>query len=161
MDLPFAGHTLKSVYVEYTAMLEFGDCGLTLETEFSLETAHGSFRLDPDNFLDENFNHLSRLAGVAVTAASSDDETGDLEIEFANGARITTGPHADYEAWNVACGGTGGLKVVCLPSGGVMTWSPVAPEPVRRARTMRIRLRRRSRPVSLKPPDSGGRHTRA
>lgn len=123
-SLPFAGQTLESVYVEYGAYLEFRECTLTFGTEFSLETSEGGFRLDPDNYLDENFNQLSRLAGVVVTAASY-DETGDLKIEFANGARITTGPYAGSEAWNLACGDSNGLKIVCLPSGGLAIWDAI------------------------------------
>jgi hypothetical protein len=130
VDLGLAGRTLESMLIEYTAILDFagGHC-LTLESPFTMTTPAFELRLDPARYLeqDEDFDQLRRLVGVVVTAAAY-DESGDLELRFADDAAvIRSGPSSEYEAWNFA--GANGFLVVCLPGGGVTTWSPRADAP--------------------------------
>ena len=55
------------------------------------------------------------LASVAV------DESGRLELMFASGASVVVGPDAQYEAWTYA-GSHDGVKIICLPGGGLATF---------------------------------------
>jgi hypothetical protein len=43
-----------------------------------------------------------------------------LAVAFDDGARIIVQPDPDYEAWNVT--GRHGMRIVCLPGGGLATW---------------------------------------
>jgi len=45
---------------------------------------------------------------------------GRLEIDFAEGGKLTVMPDHAYEAWDVA--GARWLRIVCLPGGGLETW---------------------------------------
>jgi hypothetical protein len=79
----------------------------------------------PDRALEMSYTaaqgNSQRLVGVVVTAAAY-DESGSLELRFADDAAvIRSGPSSEYEAWNFA--GANGFLVVCLPDGGVTTWS--------------------------------------
>lgn len=88
-----------------------------------MTTAAGDeFRLSPSYYLeeDEDFDRVRRLVGVAVTVAVY-DESGNLEMRFADGTVIRSGPGSGCEVWNYA--GPNGVKIICLPSGGLMTFS--------------------------------------
>lgn len=122
MDLGFRGHTLVSVKVNYSAILEFsGKYFLTLESPFTLHTSTGVQELSPEPDSADRFAPIEALVGVEITRAEC-NETGNLEVFFANGTVIRSRPHGDYEPWNVA--GPRGFKVVCMPSGGLSVWDP-------------------------------------
>jgi hypothetical protein len=122
MDLGFRGQKLLFVKVDYSVILEFSDkYFVTLECPFSLRTPEGTRQLSPETDPDENFAPIRELIGVDVTRSSADD-SGILEITFANDVTIHSEPDGSYEAWNVA--GPRGMKVVSMPSGGLTTWSP-------------------------------------
>ncbi len=49
------------------------------------------------------------------------EDSGLLGLTFTNGATVRVGPDGDYEAWTYA-GDQDGVKVICLPGGGLTTF---------------------------------------
>ena len=124
MDLGFAGQKLTGHDVGFTVRLEFsGGYEVRVETAFTVGTTHGDHPVVPGEDDDAVATVVNSLAGRVVTVATADD-AGGLRIDFDGGFRVFAEADPDYEAWTVA--GPGGMKVVCLPGGGLSVWSPPA-----------------------------------
>jgi hypothetical protein len=122
MDLGLIGQKIVAAEFGYTVSLEFsGGFEVRVETGFILRAHDGERRVVPGEDAGAGAARLGDLTGQVATAAIADD-TGTLRMELDGGTRLLVEPDPAYEAWTLA--GPGGLKVVCLPGGGLSVWSP-------------------------------------
>jgi Family of unknown function (DUF6188) len=124
MDLGFAGQKVTATEFGYAVRVAFsGGYEIAIEVGFTLRTSDGDHRITPGENAQRDAALLDELIGqVAILAAAGDD--GGLRVDLDGGAGLLAGADPDYEAWTFA--GPGGMKVVCLPGGGLSVWSPQA-----------------------------------
>lgn len=118
--LPLAGQAISRVTFDHAVSFLSGDMVLRIETPFELHTSAGPpATVDPEDAATQ----ATALVGLfRATIESADvEEDGTLRLGISDGRAIVVRPDDDYEAWTFA--GAEGEQVVCLPGGGVTTWS--------------------------------------
>lgn len=118
--LPLVGQAISRVTFDHAVSFLSGDMVLRIETSFELHTsARPPATVDPEDAAA----HATALVGWfgATIERAEVDEDGTLHLGVSEGRGIVVRPDDDYEAWTFA--GAEGEHVVCLPGGGVTTWS--------------------------------------
>jgi hypothetical protein len=93
---------------------------------FLLKEGEREQQLSPDNL-----GHLRVALGVlgkTVEEAVAYQSNGTLEVSFTDETMLVVPPHPLYEAWDLYSSTSHqGLKIVCLPGGGLAVWHPEPP----------------------------------
>lgn len=121
VQLPMAGQEVSRVCFDWAITLEFLDgfpeTSIRIGGKIRLQVGTEEVEIDPE---------VSASAGRAVVlvrkraAAGIALRDGTLRIVFSDGTKIAASPSSPYEAWELSA--SNGLKLVCLPSGGLAVW---------------------------------------
>lgn len=123
VDLRLAGRTVSRCYVDDAfgiQLLEDGpEVDLRLGGPFVVGDGITEWRAHAETMsnLDKALAIVHRTLTRAVARAD-----GTLAIELSGGLTIRVPPNPPYESWTLAS--ADGMKVVCLPSGGLAIWGP-------------------------------------
>jgi hypothetical protein len=97
---------------------------LRIETDSSIEVSkNGLVSFDPENSGLVADKLLQLLSAEILDAQATD--SGWLRLLFEGDVSLVTGPHGDYEAWEIV--GAGGKRVVCMPGGELAIWQGDSP----------------------------------
>ncbi|MEU4625024.1 DUF6188 family protein [Actinoplanes sp. NPDC023801] len=116
LDL-LVGRKLEYVWLGHAVVLGFsGGCQVLIEAVAHLDGPVGQADVEPgDDPSDVVATLLSDVVGAAVMR-----ETGELEIIFTSGSRLSVDADAEAESWAVT--GPDGLLIVCLAHGEIAVW---------------------------------------
>jgi Family of unknown function (DUF6188) len=119
-EAAFSGQSLTRVYFDYAiTFITSGGGEFRFANTLTVTAPHGeAINVDPEApgraaetvlaLLHEPIKHVSL------------DEAGILELTFASGASVRVGPDDRYEGWTYA--GDDGVKIICMPGGGLTTF---------------------------------------
>lgn len=122
MDLSIEGETVVRVcFDEALTFLTDGGFELRIETSAAIETSSENMMLEP------GVPGASAIPVLGFVGSRIDRgevlESGVLKIFFSSDSGLTVSPDANFEAWELV--GPRGMRVVCLPGGGIAEWSDV------------------------------------
>lgn len=116
MKIDLAGEALTRVLPGYAVILEFsGSHSVKIESLMSVHGTVGLVMFDPERGTKRDFAHLDALVGAAASRLYLNEESGQLNLVFADGRRIIVDRDEQYEAWTYS--GPRRHLVVCLPGG--------------------------------------------
>jgi Family of unknown function (DUF6188) len=129
VDLGFlSGATItRVIFDQYAAgfVMDLGPAGGTydwyVEQEFEFHAADAVATLRPDD--RSSIIRLIAVLGQSVEEAKVDQQ-GHLQFKLTGGIGIECGHDDMYEAWKLE--GPRAFLVVCLPGGGLATWTSEA-----------------------------------
>ena len=120
MNLEIDGETVEQVKFDYAiSILASNHSEIRIESLLSVRSPTGPLvTVNPEHVgasaeLMVSFLHTTIVRCEAL-------ETGELTLDFDNGARITVDVDADYEAWTFRA--PDGRIAVARPGGGLTTW---------------------------------------
>ena len=91
-----------------------------IESGFKYWRAGVEYALDPAQ--PTALGPVLGMCGAEIDEAIA-NKSGELIVTFRGGSTIVVPPHPECEAWN--CVGENGLRVVCIPDGGLAIWKPL------------------------------------
>lgn len=148
-SIPLIGQHLSRFKIDMQLTLEFFE---PLEEETSVWIG-GEFKVALDDktylFSTEQRDRISPVFGLLGRTVDSAlaYKTGQLEITFREGGKLTVSPDQDYESWGVT--GVRWLRIVCIPGGELAVWSADPPEGKTREQSeAEVELARRSREIT-------------
>ncbi|MCL9665437.1 DUF6188 family protein [Curtobacterium albidum] len=122
-DVPLllVGETVDAVWVDYALRLLFSNgATVILECPFSLgRSPDAATMIDPEGDKSGLVPAL-RLHTLEVTAAHATGST--LTMTFADGSRLTAGPHPEFESWHYIGPETSPTRIIIMPGGGPAIW---------------------------------------
>jgi hypothetical protein len=115
------GHVIEQVVFDYAVSLA-DDTGalLRLEQDVEVTTPEGTVTVDPEHAAAHAPLFVALLHRVVLSAVA--DEDGTLRVTVGGGPALVVRPNERYEAWTFTSH-SGRDRVVCLPGGGLATWS--------------------------------------
>lgn len=121
IDLPLPGRQVTRCCLDAAFGIEFLEgresISLRIESPFQVCRLDERWSLRPDD-LTTIVHALRLLWRIVVRATASAD--GTLNVRFDDGTELIVAYDSNYEAWELV--GSGGLRVVSLPGGGLTTW---------------------------------------
>jgi hypothetical protein len=123
MKLPVVGDDVTRVEFDYAiAFLTESGGQVKIETPFVLIGEDQARKVIDPPAPGTSAVDVLRVLRQKIVRADFTDE-GHLRLEIGTVMSIEVDPHDSFEAWNFA--DSRGVKVVCLPGGGVATWGMV------------------------------------
>lgn len=122
--LPYRGMRVDQIRVSYQLMLMLdGGAEITVEALALLTNGSASTRnTQPVELVPERQDVAAALPLFGSRVVSSVAfKSGALRVAFDSGLHLNVEPDPKYEAWGVS--GPAGLRLVCMPGGGLAVWT--------------------------------------
>jgi len=121
VDLRLNGKIVTRCYIDAAFSLEFWEKGFRTVIRIGgrMSIAQGGLHLELSASKPTEAAQASVLWGKTVAKATGRKD-GSLDVDFADGYRLTVPVDPDYEAWELR--GNGGFLVVSRPGGGLAIW---------------------------------------
>ena len=125
-EIPLGGKPVCRFTIDSETKIEFfeppdEETVIILKGQFTLNIGSNRYGLDA-----EKPTELCPLFSIyrSVVRTAKAFKNGLLEVDFLDGEQLSAPPDEKrtYESWEII--GARHLRMVCLPSGGIMVWSP-------------------------------------